>query len=119
MLKIGGVDKLTIDGTEYSIKDGAEVSLADHTKEVVTDQSKKAVGYIEKDFRRPFVKATIFLTDATPTDFLAKKDSISCELVYKNKTYIGSDGVNVSEETLNTEDGTMEIEIHFDSLVEA
>lgn len=119
MIKIGGIDKLTLDGTEYAVKEGVEVSLSTHTKEVKVDQTGNVVGYKEVDYRAAYIKGTLILNENTPTDFLVGKNSISCELVYKGKTFIGSDGVDVGEGLLNTEEGEMEFEIRFTSLVEA
>lgn len=118
MQRIGGVSKLTLNGTEYSLKAGAEYSLSTSTKEVVVGENEVVVGYIKKDFRAAMIKGEIILNENTASDFLKDEESISAELVYKGKTLIGSDGVDVGEGLMKTEDGSMEIEIHFTSLVE-
>lgn len=116
MKKIGGINKITINGTEYGLMPGLEYSLATHTKETKVSQSQVGVGYIEKDFRLQYIKGTLVLGN-TPSDFLAKLTSISCEVVYGDVVLIGSDGVDTSEQVLKTDDGTMEFKIEFTSLV--
>lgn len=119
MKKIGGVNKITLNGTEYGLAPGLEYSLSTATKEVVTDQGGKVIGYKEKDFRAPYIKGSLILGNNTSPDFMTSQTSISAEVVIGDVVLIGSDGVNVTEEVHKTDDGTLEFEIRFTSLVRA
>jgi len=116
MKQIGGINKLTIDGTEYALKEGAKVSLVTHTK-VVHSTDGGVVGFTKEDHRAKFIEGTLLLGPNTSPDWLTNKTSVSCEAVVGDVTYIGTDGVDSGEGEFDLDSGEFEFKLEFTDLV--
>ena len=118
MEKIAKVDKFAVNGIEYAVDPGVEYNMQTEIKEAIASITGISPGY-KSEGHVPYVKAKIYLNSGTSADFLDNDDEISVEVAWGANSIIGQGGTKVGESPHSLADGTIEVEIRFNTLVRA
>lgn len=109
MKPLGGTTFVKVDGQQLELDGAAEFPLTDKVREAKTSSTGVA-GYTEKH-RVPFVKGKYFVPPGFPLEKIKKAENAVVTVNCKNgMNYVLSGAVVVGEPSLNTDEGTVEIE---------
>ncbi len=113
MEKLSGNLSLKIDGVKFAAVEEWTVSKATHKKETVIDADGTVIGYKEVDQKAPKMAGSVVLPPEISPDYFQEMTGSTVELTAGSRTFIGTDGINVSDEEYNAKDSTIELEFNF------